>query len=494
MKTKGESETIENNETAEKPTIFRLFRILSGIFQTEPAAPQTWSMAKREITANIRNFKIPVALATMTMMLLVSAHLLALDYRHRLENWSVNQISKHDQVIGGRVRYELQNGSFSHIIGIGYTPPIHRPQPLSVLVKGMDSEVDRAVRINDRIFFGARQDNPVTSTIFDVPDTSFVLKLLISLFALIFSLDAVTRERETGTLRAILAQPIRRRDFILHKSLGASISLIVPFAIAYFVELIYLYLAHGLFCTRGDVMSSLLIFGLVMLYGVVFVHIGLLISIITAQTKIAIATGLLAWSATVLVLPNAAVLMAKLLSPAPSYSQFNARLSEARQQILKADPQDIPTEKSLPGLQTSKIAMVRIFEVERQLTDDYLAIKKTQIYHAQLLTTLSPSGALAFGLSDLAGTGISAYSSYLELLRSGQDTMLDVLKRRLDLHPQEGARLVQQARELIDNRQRRAEPIGAGLRSVGISITSLLAWAVLFGIAAYWRFERYEVR
>jgi hypothetical protein len=138
--------------------------------------------------------------------------------------------------------------------------------------------------------------------------------------------------------------------------------------------------------------------------------------------------------------------------------------------------------------------MFRIFEVERQLTDDYLASKKTQIYRARLLATLSPSGALAFGLSDLAGTGISAYSSYLDLLRSGRDTMQDAHNRRLDLPPQAGAKLVQEARDMIDSRQRRSEPLGASLRSAAISIASLLAWAVLFGLATYWRFERYDVR
>jgi ABC-type transport system involved in multi-copper enzyme maturation permease subunit len=494
MKTRGDYGINEINEANEKSSIFRLLRTLPRIFRIEPDAPQIWRIAKREIIANIRNFKIPVAFVTMTLMLLVSAHMMALDYQQRLNNWTVNQISQHDAVIGGRVTYDLSDGSFFHSAVIGHGPPILRPQSLSVLIKGMDSEVDRAVSINDRIIFGARQDKPVTSALFDTVDTSYVIKLLVSLFALLFSLAAVTHEKETGTLRAMLAQSVRRRELILYKSLGASISLIIPFAIAYLVEIIYLHFAHGLLNSKEDMVRAVLIFCLGALYGIVFVHIGLFISTMVAQTKIAVAMALLVWATTVLVLPNVAVLMAKLLSPAPSYSQFNVRLDGARQQILRAEIQGNPADKPLPGLRTSKQAMFRIFDVERQLTDDYLASKKAQIYQARLLATLSPSGALTFGLSDLAGTGVSAYSSYLELLRSGRDTMMDALKRRLDLPPQAGAKLVQDARDMIDSRQRDAEPLGASFRSAVISITSLLAWAVLFGLAAYWRFERYDVR
>ena len=72
--------------------------------------------------------------------------------------------------------------------------------------------------------------------------------------------------------------------------------------------------------------------------------------------------------------------------------------------------------------------------------------------------------------------------------------MIDALKRSLDLTPQAGDKLTQEARQTIANKQRRTETLGASLRSSIISVTSLLAWAVFFGLAACWRFKRYDVR
>ncbi len=460
----------------------------------EPSGSRTWLIAKKEIIANFRNFKTPVALVSMTLLSLLSGHLLAIDYRSRLNSWTINQDRQRDPTVGGGVRYDLSDGSFFHREVFGHPPPIQPPQPFSALVKGMDGEMDRAVTVSQRIVFGARQGEPTTNALFEAPDTSFVVKLLVSLFALMFSLDTVTREKEAGTLRATLSQPILRREFFLSKSLGASISLLAPFAIAYLVEISYLRLAHGLLSDREDLVRSLLIFGLASLYGIVFVHIGLFISTITTQTRIAVTTALITWATIVLILPNAAVLMVKLLSPTPSYNQINARLYEARKRILQEESGANPAAKPLTERPVSRQSLPRLFEIERQVTDDYLASKKDQNRRARLFAALSPTGALTFGLGDLAGTGVDAYNSYLESFRSSRDVMINTIKQSLDLPLQAGDKLVQGVRETVASRQRRAEPLGAGLRSSIISFTSLLAWAVFFGLAACRRFMRYDVR
>jgi len=460
----------------------------------EPGRRLIWLIAKKEIIANIRNFKTPVALVTMTLLSLLSAHALALDYRNRLNNWSVNCDSQRDPSVRGSVSYDLSDGKFSHGVVFGNRPPIQPPQPFSALVKGMDAEMDRTVSVSQRIVFGARQDELAASALFDTPDTSFVVKLLVSLFALMFSLDTVTREREFGTLRAMLSQPIRRRELIIFKSLGASICLLAPFAVAYSVEVIYLQLAHGLLSDRQSLVRALLIFGLASLYGVVFVHIGLFISTITTRTRIAVTTALLIWVTIVLILPNASMLLAKLLTPTPSYNQLNARLWEAHRRILQGESEANPAARLPLARPVSIQSRPRLYEIERQETDNYLKSKKDQNRRARLFSALSPAGALTFGSSDLAGTGVDAYNSYLELFRSRRDVMIDALKRSLDLTPQAGDKLTQEARQTIANKERRTETLGASLRSSIISVTSLLAWAVFFGLAACWRFKRYDVR
>jgi ABC-type transport system involved in multi-copper enzyme maturation permease subunit len=249
-----------------------------------------------------------------------------------------------------------------------------------------------------------------------------------------------------------------------------------------------------LICSREELVRALLIFCLASLYGIVFVHIGLFISTITTRTKSAAMTALLTWATIVLVLPNAAVLMAKLLTPTPSYNQLNARLYEARKGILQEESGAPPTTRTLPERPVSREELPRLLEIERQLTDSYLASKMDQNRQAKLFAALSPAGALTFGLSDLTSTGVEAYNSYLELFRSCRDVMIGALKRRLDLPPQSGDKLVQEAREKVANTQRRTELLGPSLRSSVIPITSLVAWTAIFGLLACWRFNQYDMR
>ena len=235
-----------------------------------PALTLIGLIAKKEIVTNLLTFKIPAACLIMTALLLLSGYLLASDYRQRLNNWSINQTAQSNPVVGGIVRYDFPGGSFFHSAGVGHSPPMQRPSPMSSLVKGMDGEIDRSVSVRQQLTFGARQDIGDVLAI-STPDTSFVIKLLISLFALLFSLNCVTREKEEGTLQALLAHSVRRGELILGKAIGVTVSLLAPFAVACLIEIVYLMTAHRMFGNKDEVSRTLLIFAMGALYGVVFV-------------------------------------------------------------------------------------------------------------------------------------------------------------------------------------------------------------------------------
>ncbi len=451
-------------------------------------------IAFKEIVENLTTYKIPAASLILLSLLLISAYLMASDYRTRLANWSVNQTAQSDSVIGGVVEYRMADGRFIHSIGLGHGPPTQVPQSLSAVVKGLDGEVDRPVGVRQQIAFGAQDSEIALSAGSETPDTFFMMKLLVSLLALMFSLGAVTIERETGGLRAILAQPIRRRTLILGKAIGASLSLLLPLAIACAAELIYLKSAHGIIEGSEAMARVLLIFATGALYGIVFIFIGLFISTVTAQTKSAIVIALLGWGTIVFVLPNTAVLIAELLSPSPSYNQLEARLREARDQIIQPEMQAAPGAKSIFELPNSRDVIFRTIDMDRQLTDEFLASKLEKVNRAQLFSALSPAGALLSAQSNLAGTGASAYSDYLQHLQLQRDAIIESLKRGFDLPRAEGAKLIEETRQKVTSQQRQPEPFGASLRSTLLPFASLLLWAAAFAIAACWRFEKYDVR
>jgi ABC-type transport system involved in multi-copper enzyme maturation permease subunit len=238
----------------------------------------------------------------------------------------------------------------------------------------------------------------------------------------------------------------------------------------------------------------LLLFGFAALYGIVFVLLGLFISTMVARTQSAIIVSLLGWVTIVLMLPNAAVLLANLLSPASTYNQLNARLYEARQQIINPRLKENPSTKSVFDLPNAREVIFQTFETDRRITDEFLDAKLRQVELAGRLSALSPAGALSSGQSSLAGTGISAYTQYVQFLRAQRDRVIEALERRWDMPAAEGARLVDQTMQEIDRQQRPSEGLKASLQAAALPLVSLLLWAAALGAAAVWRFERYDVR
>jgi ABC-type transport system involved in multi-copper enzyme maturation permease subunit len=327
----------------------------------------------------------------------------------------------------------------------------------------------------------------------ETPDALFVVKVLVSLIALFFSAGAVTREKEDGTLRTLLANPLSRRDLLSGKALGAAICVIVPTGIAFLCALIYVNVLRGIIFEPEDWARVLLLFVFALLYALVFVSLGLLISTFTRRTATALVVGLLIWGAAVLVLPDAAVLIAEGAAPAPSYDQVNARLRQEWNQMMSAQLRAHPDAVSIFDVPESRGEIISQIERERQVMDDYFSRMSQQVRDAKLFTSLSPAGAVTFGMTDLAGTGSDAYEAFNYSLRAGRNEAISNYKRRFGNRDAAAGGYSASTRGPSLPLMRPGTIVSALLSAVPC-IMSLLLWLSLSAAAAYLRFERYDVR
>lgn len=453
---------------------------------------KTWLVLEREIRTSIRGLRTLASLAIMLVLLLVSGHLSLNHYRERLASWVSSQAARSDATVGGVVSYRLPDGVFHHSVGTGPGPPSGPPTQLSMLVLGMDAEMTRPVSVHQRVIFAPAREPGVAPT--EAPDFLMIVTLFGSLLALFFSFDLVVREKEAGTLRVMIAHGVRYGELIVGKALGASINFAATFAIAYFGAIAYLHFQEELLSSPERRSRVLLIFGLCLLYNLVFIALGLFISTITSQVKTAVVVALLSWACVVLVLPNAAVLAARLIYPTPSYNELEARLFEARQRIVQRALSAYPAARSVFDTATAKETLFQTYEEDRRLTDEYFASALRQIDRASLFAVLCPAGAFSSASSDLAGTGVGAYRAHIDLLRAGRDAMIEALKYRWEVAPHEGDLLLRRAADDVSSRLSAAEPRPAGSRFALLARGSLLAWLLLFAFGTYWRFRRYDAR
>ena len=116
---------------------------------------------------------------------------------------------------------------------------VREPEPLSLLSRGITNNVGYIVSIDLweipflPLQFNWAQNSPFMK-VFPPFDFSAVLSVMISLLALVFSYDAVTREREEGTLRFIFSSSVSRYSFLLGKWLGVVLT-VLPILLACFL-------------------------------------------------------------------------------------------------------------------------------------------------------------------------------------------------------------------------------------------------------------------
>ena len=72
-------------------------------------------------------------------------------------------------------------------------------------------------------------------------DWNTIVSIVLSLIAILFTFDAISSDRERGTLRLTLSNSVSRGTVLVSKFLAALLTISIPFLIAAFINLFLLY-------------------------------------------------------------------------------------------------------------------------------------------------------------------------------------------------------------------------------------------------------------
>ncbi len=272
----------------------------------------------RELLDNLMTFRFAAVALITLLLVVVNTVVLTQDYEQRLESYN-DSVKRNHQ--------DLRN---SKTYSTAYLSVDRAPNPLSIFNIGLDKRLGNYIGIYhgfmptlwDAQMHGT--DNPFIA-FFSSIDIVFVFEVILSLMGLIFAYDAIAGERERGTLRLVLAQPIGRGQILLAKYISAMVCLLVPLILSLLFALLLL--------TRSIPLSTadfLRIAGIVLTsfaYLSLFYLIGLLISVATPRTGTALMLAMFVWGFLILVYPN---LIRVTVNPG---GDIQARVKTAHNQI-----------------------------------------------------------------------------------------------------------------------------------------------------------------
>jgi ABC-type transport system involved in multi-copper enzyme maturation permease subunit len=364
--------------------------------------------------------------------------------------------------------------------------------------------------------------------------------VFLSLFVLLLTYDAVAGEKERGTLKAVLANPVPRVQVLMGKALGLFGVFLAAAAIPAIIGTLIMTVGFGIELSAGD-WARLVAVGLVaVLYLLALFSTGLFVSTATTRSSVAFLVLLLILVGFVEVIPKASPMLARQFRPAPSFAELQSerdRLQRENQQamframqgafsLLAAGP---PGDESAQAAIQARIDSIinrsrdslqrEMREQTARLEERYRNQQDAMTGLALTVSRLSPAAAMSHATETLAGTDFALHQRWRDELVAYRGALEEWLKSkgvefgsgmrfairigggsggggggatfRVGSTGSEEARL---DLTTMPQYSARAESMGVAAGRAAPDLVILGLWSAVTLMLAFWKFLRYDVR
>ncbi len=458
---------------------------------------------ERELKDCIYGYRSVLVFVLSAVLFVVGIYTGAREYQAELQEYRLAQVALRQSLAEESSLYALSTFVFNFV---------KPPAVLGILVSGAELHTSRVYNL--RLYTlptpqgSANSENPNVA-VFGALDLSFIVQVVLGLTALLFTFSTICGEKEAGTLKLQLANALPKDALLLGKLLGNLAGLLIPVAVAFLLACLTLVNFTDI-SPGSDVGVRILFLGVdFFLYLTVFFALGMCVSTVTTRTTTAFGLCLAGWVLLVAIVPKFAVIMARQLSPLEPLQEFEMKkaevdrrgsleVQEEAQKYMQAHDGHAPTT----GVYEDVMTRVRE-EQNRELTkleEDYVQRKERQARVALMVSRLSPAGSASYSAMSLAGTELERDLRFRVALRNYRSEFTSYYDRKsrelLAMTPNVQTSPVTFKYRFTDlppfefPEERLAASLNSALPDMGL----LVVWALVFFVAAYFKFLRYDVR
>lgn len=291
-----------------------------------------FKIARTELLLNLMTFKFAVGTIICVVLMAVFMPVLVNDYQQRLKDYNQN-VAANDAILRNVKVYK------------NITPTVYRrPSVLSVFSEGLEKRLGGSAKIEyesvPEINMTVTADNPFLS-IFPSLDVSLIFKIVLSLLVLLFAYDAISGEREQGTLKLIMSSSLPRYHFLLGKIVAGLITLTIPITIAFIIGLLILEFSPMVDLTGSDWARIVLIYVSSLIFISAMYNVGLFFSALAKESAISLMLALLFWVVSVVVIPNASVRLATQIQPLQSREKIESEIASSMNNLKTSERREI---------------------------------------------------------------------------------------------------------------------------------------------------------
>jgi len=483
------------------------------------------TLVRKEILESLLSFKFLVATVLCLTLIPLGTYVNLKEYEQRLGDYQEAL----------RIYQERSEGNLDlGFQALGYRPP----SMLSVFSVGLENVLPNKVATskdgNVRMSNEQGINNP-QSLLFGKVDLLFNVSYVISLLALLLTFSTISGEKEDGTLKLVMSNPVARWMVLIAKIIGNYVVLLIPFFLSIAVSLMILETSGLVHFFSSSILSTLLVIVFTtLLFIFAMLNLGVLISSLSHRSITSIVILFLCWTLLVLSVPRISPMVAEILFPVKSQQVINIQKSLLREDLGKAmdgelgdlyaslalrnglDPNRIFTQgrtdsenKLLSDYDSSKTVIEHRYEQRialevKKLDEDYESARRVQSLVAMNLSRLSPVSCYTYVMAEISFTGPLEAENFRENATRYQDEVKEnlydkyILKKYISKSG--SANSISYAagfnpqKAQVPNMNYRRVGLSEALDREWVDIVAILLYNLVFFLASYVSFLKYDLR
>ena len=403
------------------------------------------TLIEKELKSIILSPKFVATFAVCSILILLSVFIGVKEYNQYVKQYdAAKQLS--DQKMHEQTNW--------HSLG---TTAFRTPDPMQIFVSGINYDIGRFSSINNsrtiKLTNSIYSDDPIFA-VFRFIDFTFIVQIVLSLIAILFTYNTINGEREEGTLKLIFSNAVPKAHYILAKMIGSWLGLVVPLTIPILLG-VFIVFVFNVPLTGSHWIKLLSLGAVSLLYFTFFIAFGILMSSVTKRSTVSFLISLVAWVILVLIIPRASVMTAGQILPVPTAAEIESQVdgfskdrwdqhmtevserwserSAAMEGMTKEEREDYRDDQLWDWTEeddaSRKSIQKDIDEFSRKLHEDLRNRKAVQERLAFTLSRFSPSSAYQLTAMNLADTDHHQKIRYEDGMQKYRNTFIDYVDK-----------------------------------------------------------------
>lgn len=366
-------------------------------------------IAKRQILEGLRDSKFLFLTALILLAFIANGVVFSARYRKEVEDYNANSAETHRMM--QRASSNLQE------VGILLQLVLQRPSELAFVADGGERFLPNAVQQNAFMRYETQYQHRSNEIMPVLPalDWTFIVGSLMTLLAVMVTYNALAEERQSGTLRLLLANSVSRLSIFAGKYLGLLAVLLSCLVVGVLLDLGVIALLGGPPLHQANLLRICSALLLAVLATSAFVLIGMAVSALTRVPAVALVVLLVIWVLSAMAVPGMARLLAEQLLDVPSQTEVATQIENKLDEI---EANSSPGSGNWYGnpfhphvVDRYKRAILSHSEMQK-IYDAHLRAQIDQALLAQRLAA-SPTGLVSNTLQAVATTGVYGTGHFL---------------------------------------------------------------------------------